>query len=185
MTGPIDDAFTASFLCVKGGGSEAWNKVVEEHAQANLGRFEAEWAKYLRGTLPVKVDSEVTSEDLVNRNLILFGDPGSNSLIAQALPGLPLKWTRDKVIFDGKEYDAADHVPVLIFPSPFNPDRYVVLNSGHTFRAKDFQGTNALLYPRLGDFAILKLSDPKKDPLATEVVRAGLFDDFWHISPGR
>ena len=184
LTGPIDDAFTSPFLCVQGTG-EPWNATIEEHARANLNRFQEEWRKYLRGELPIKGDSEVTSYDLANRNLILFGDPSSNSLIAEALPGLPLKWTRDKVIFDGKEYDAADHVPVLIFPSPFNPDRYVVLNSGHTFRAKDFQGTNALLYPRLGDFAVLKLSDPKKDALATEVVRAGLFDDFWKIKAGR
>src|SRR5687767_15243023 len=38
-----------------------------------------------------------------------------------------------------------------------------VLNSGHTFHAKDFQGTNALLYPRLGDYALLKVTSPEKD----------------------
>ncbi len=46
---------------------------------------------------------------------------------------------------------------MLIYPNPLNAGRYVVLNSGHTFHEADFKGTNALLYPRLGDFAILKL----------------------------
>ena len=57
----------------------------------------------------------------------------------------------------------------------------MVLNSGHTFHAADFQGTNALLYPRLGDYAILKLAPTDKDPLAVEVATAGLFDDFWQL----
>jgi hypothetical protein len=65
----------------------------------------------------------------------------------------------------------------MIFPNPLNPKRYVVINSGHTFKAADFQGTNALLYPRLGDYAVLKLAPA--DSLATEVATAGLFDDFW------
>ena len=52
---------------------------------------------------------------------------------------------------------------------------------GHTFHAADFLGTNALLYPRLGDYAILKPAPTEKDPLAASVVIAGLFDDFWRV----
>ena len=76
------------------------------------------------------------------------------------------------------------HLPVMIYPSPLATDRYVVLNSGHTFRGVDFAGTNALLYPRLGDHAILKLSDDKKDPLKSEVQVAGIFDDSWRLVGG-
>ena len=54
-----------------------------------------------------------------------------------------------------------------------------MLNSGHTFDAAEFRGTNALLYPRLGDYALLKLAGTASDPLAYQVVGAGLFDDFW------
>jgi dienelactone hydrolase len=178
LQGPIDDAFTGSFLCVRGTGN-AWNEAVAEHAAASLARFKAEWSKYLRGDPPIKDDTKVTAEDIATRHLILFGDPGSNSLIAQVLPRLPFKWTEKTVTWAGKDHDAANHVPVLIYPSPLATDRYVVLNSGHTFHAADFEGTNALLYPRLGDHALLKLTGAKKDPLAVEVQAAGLFDDFW------
>src|SRR5262249_54958321 len=133
LTGPIDDAFTTSFLCVRGTG-DAWHEATAEHARANLERFRGEWKRYFRGGLPVKDDKDVTPADLANSNLILFGDPASNSLIAQALPGLPLRWTKERITLDGKDYAAAEHVPVLISPSPFGTDRYVVLNSGHTFR---------------------------------------------------
>ena len=56
-----------------------------------------------------------------------------------------------------------------------------MLNSGHTFHAADFRGTYALLYPRLGDYAVLKPTPTEKDPTAAEVVTAGLFDDSWQI----
>ena len=72
----------------------------------------------------------------------------------------------------------------MIYPSPFSPEHYVVLNSGHTFHAADFPGTNALLYPRLGDYAMLKLKGDKKDPLAVEVQEAGLFDEYWRQDSG-
>jgi hypothetical protein len=139
--------------------------------------------KYFRGELQVKLDEDVTPEDIAAHNLILFGDPGSNRLLAQALPGLPFQWTKDKVTWDGKDYAAAEHVPVLIYPSPFSPSHYVVVNSGHTFHADDFKGTNALLYPRLGDYALLKLKGDKNDPLSAEVLDAGVFDDFWRRPP--
>src|SRR5262249_32311341 len=109
--GPIDDAFTAPFLCVVGKG-EAWHERTAEYVQADLERFKGEWAKYFRGERPVKQDDAVTADDLASKHLILFGDPSSNSLIAEALPRLPLKWTKKSITFAGKEYDAATHVPV-------------------------------------------------------------------------
>jgi predicted esterase len=179
LQGPIDDAFTAPFVCVRGTG-KPWHRATQDYAEANLRRFEEEWSRYFRGELLVKDDIDVTPEDIATRHVVLFGDPSSNTLIDQVLPGLPLRWTKDRITLDGQESDASNHVPVLIYPSPLASERYVVLNSGHTFHAADFQGTNALLFPRLGDFALLKLQGDKNDPLAIEVQKAGLFDDFWH-----
>jgi hypothetical protein len=67
----------------------------------------------------------------------------------------------------------------MIRPNPLHPERMVVLNSGHTFGAKEFQGTNAQLYPRLGDYALLRIS-PEVGKEA-EVVTAGLFDEMWRF----
>jgi predicted esterase len=177
LQGPIDDAFTGPFLCVRGTG-QPWHAAAAAYAAADLARFQNEWNKYLRGELPVKDDTAVTDEDVRDKNLILFGDPSSNAVLARALTGLPLEWTRARIALGGKTFDPAKHVPVLICPNPLNPKRYVVVNSGHTFHAADFQGTNALLYPRLGDYAVLELA-PTKDPLAATVATAGLFDEAW------
>jgi pimeloyl-ACP methyl ester carboxylesterase len=181
LQGPIDDAFTDRFLCVRGTGERPWHSATQKYAEANIKRFAREWDKYLRGELPVKDDVDVTNDDIARKHLILFGDPASNSLIANVVDDLPLRWTRETITVNGKSYDTAEHVPVLIYPSPLNAERYVVLNSGHTFHAKEFLNTNALLYPRLGDYAVLKLAPTKDDPLATTVATMGLFDDFWQI----
>lgn len=178
LQGPIDDAFTDGFLCVRGTGT-AWHSEIQKYADADLKRFQKEWSKFMRGDLPVKDDINVTDDDIATRHLILFGDPSSNSLMAQVIDRLPIQWTKDSLSMHGKSYDSATHLPALIYPSPLNMNRYVVLNSGHTFHAAEFMGTNALLYPRLGDYAVLKPTPTEKDPLAAKVEAAGLFDDFW------
>jgi hypothetical protein len=180
LHGPIDDAFTDSFLCVHGTG-KPWHEATAKYAAASLERFRQDWSKHWRGDLPIKDDVDVSNDDIAGKHLILFGDPSSNSLIAQVLDGLPLQWTTANVSFMGKTYRSAEHVPVLIYPNPLNAGRYVVLNSGHTFGAADYRGTNALLYPRLGDYAILRLTGGD-DPSATEVATAGLFDEFWQLA---
>jgi predicted esterase len=180
LTGPIDDAFTESFLCVRPTG-ESWHPVAANFAEAELARFRADWSKYFRGEVLVKDDTAVTAEDIATRNLVLFGDPASNALTGQVIDRLPLTWTKDAVGVGGKSYPAAAHVAALIYPNPLNPRRYVVLNSGHTFRTEDLAGTNARLFPRLGDFAVLKPAPTERDPAAAEVAEAGLFDDEWKL----
>lgn len=184
LQGPIDDAFMDRFLCVRGTG-KPWHAATQKYADGNFERFAFEWNKFLRGKLPIKNDVDVTEQDIASSHLILFGDPSSNSLIAQVLDGLPLKWTPQAITLGSQSVPAAEHVPVLVYPSPLSVGRYVVLNSGHTFHAAEFRGTNAQLYPRLGDHALLKLAATDKDPLATDVITAGLFDDNWQLPPRR
>lgn len=177
--GPIDDAFTHPFLCVRGTG-KPWNSNVQRHAELELQRFAQEWSKWFRGELPVKNDTDVTQGDELEKSLILFGDPGSNAEMAKLLPGLPVKWTADALEFGGDSYSASSHVPVMIYPSPLSPDAYIVLNSGHTFHEADFKSTNRMLYPRLGDFAVLEVARDETDPAAAKVIKAGLFDESWN-----
>ena len=113
-------------------------------------------------------------------NVVLFGDPQSNPAIAKVLPKLPIQWTKEELVVNSVKYDAKTHVPVLIYPNP-SGSGYIVINSGHTFGEADLRGTNALLYPRLGDWAVLKPTPTKENPAAFEVVAAGLFDEFWQF----
>jgi len=174
--GPIDDAFMRKFVVV-GTTGDGW-------ASAAQKQFGATWDRYFRGALPIVTAEKYNPMPFANRiseeNLVLFGDPASNPLLAKVLPKLPITWTREKLIVNGVEYDASTHVPVLIYPNPLGAG-YVVINSGHTFKEADLKGTNALLYPRLGDWAVIKPTPTAKDPAAFEVVAAGLFDENWQF----
>jgi dienelactone hydrolase len=182
VQGPIDDAFTTPFLCVRGTG-KPWNPAVQAWSDATLKRFAYEWRRYFRGELPLKDDAQVTDDDVRRCNLILFGDPGSNTLIGKVLPKLPIRWTRDELEVGKEKYAAADHAPVLIQPNPLAEGRYVVLNSGHTFHEKELASLNYLLYPRLGDWAVFKVGgnapDDPSEPLEEAVVCAGFFNERW------
>lgn len=185
VQGPIDDAFASPFLCVRGTGTP-WNPAVGAWADASLRRFQYEFARYMRGDVPVKNDTEVTEADVRTKHLILFGDPGSNPWIAKALPKLPLTWTRDTVKLGADSHAAKDHAPVLISASPFNGagDHYLVINSGHTFHEKEFAAFNYLLFPRLGDWAVMRVGTnaaawkPGAE-FPEEALRAGYFNEHW------
>jgi hypothetical protein len=180
LQGPIDDAFTTAFLCVRGTG-EAWNPKVQTWADASLKRFAYEWHRYFRGELPIKDDRDVTQDDLRKCNLILFGDPGSNPWIAKVLPQLPIQWTRAELRLAGERYPAADHAPLLIAPNPLATGRYMVLNSGHTFREKELASLNYLLFPRLGDWAVLRVGSKAGEPLDEAVLHTGFCTEQWGI----
>jgi hypothetical protein len=131
----------------------------------------------MRGELPLKDDTAVTEEDVRTKHLILFGDPGSNTWMKRLLDSgkLPLLWTKQEVKLGGA-FPASTSAPVLIAPNPMAPGRYVVFNSGYTFGPRDFAGSNALLYPRLGDFAVIPITAPDAAPLAS-----GFFDEMWTL----
>jgi dienelactone hydrolase len=175
LQGPIDDAFMEAFLCVQPTGKPI-SPAADDYARRTLDQFAKDFAKYFRSDVPIKDDRAVSEADIAQRNLILFGDPGSNSVIARVVSKLPVRWTADTVTLAGKKFSSRDHVPAMIYPNPLNPSKYVVINSGHTFGEADLKGTNALLYPRRGDYAVVRAADGSN-------ALAGLFDEAWQVGP--
>src|SRR4029434_4307561 len=133
LCGPIDHAFMNSFTFVRPTGKPL-NDKVGGWAKSELDRAIVEWRRVFRGEARVQDDTAITPDDIANSNLVLWGDPSSNGVLAKALPKLPVKWTAQKLALGAFEVDATDHAPILIFPNPLNPQRYVVLNSSFTFR---------------------------------------------------
>jgi hypothetical protein len=160
------------FVCVRPTGTPM-SQAAGDYAKRALDQFARNFAKYFRGDIRTIDDRSLTESDIARSNLILFGDPADNAVIGRILKKLPLRWTAQTLKLGGKEFNASDHVPVLIYPNPLNPKKYVVINSGHTFGETDLKGTNALLYPRLGDYAVLNANGT--------VAMAGLFDESWQI----
>ena len=160
LQGPIDDAFMERFLCVT------------DSPNAALDTFTANFEKYFRGNVRTKATKDITKADINENHLVLWGTPATNKLIAKVIKDLPVRWTAAEIEVNNQKFDAKTHTLALINPNPLNPNKYVVLNSGHTFAKSDLTGTNALLYPRWGDWAVIETATGK-------VKAAGLFDDSW------
>ena len=99
------------------------------------------------------------------------------------LSHLPLKWGPEGMVFGGQQFDPQQHVPVLIFPNPLNPKRYVVLNSGFTYREYDYLN-NARQVPKLPDYAVLDIRKPANSRFPGGIVRAGFFGEKWEVLAG-
>jgi hypothetical protein len=147
-------------------------------AAAEEKRAIAEWRRQFRGDAIVRHDREITDAEIASSNLILWGDPSSNSVLARIADRLPVKWSADGITASGNRYPAATHAPILIYPNPLNPNRYVVLNSGFTFREADY-GTNSRQTPKLPDYAVVDTTTPPDRRFAGKIVLAGFFNEDW------
>jgi hypothetical protein len=78
------------------------------------------------------------------------------------------------------DYDPATHVPLMIYPNPLWPGRYLVLNSGPTFR-EAHDRTNSLQNPKLPDWAMVDITTPPDGVKPGKVVAAEFFDEGWGV----
>jgi pimeloyl-ACP methyl ester carboxylesterase len=179
LQGPIDDAFLDSFLMVRPTGKPL-NDKVGTWADKEMAHAVDHWRKQFRGEAPVKSDDAVTEADIKEHNLVLWGDPQSNKVLARIADKLPIRWDSQGVVLGSHTYDAGHHVPLLIYPNPLNPKRYVVLNSGFTFREYDYLN-NARQVPKLPDYAVIDVNVPVSSRFPGGVVTAGFFDEQWKL----
>jgi len=122
----------------------------------------------------------VNDADIAAHNLVLWGDPSSNKVLAKIADKLPLKWSDEGVQVGKQTFKPDGHALVLICPNPLNPKRYVVLNSGFTFRDYDYLN-NARQIPRLPDYAVIDLSKPPNAAAPGAIATAGFFDEEWKL----
>lgn len=177
VQGPIDDAFLGRFIVVPPDHSPA-APAFARWLDFELDHFRARWRALMRGEFLEKSSDDLDSDDIRDANLVLWGDPDSNPMLAEIVDRLPIEWSGTEFRFRGKRGDTGSEVPVLIFPNPLNPDRYVVINSGLTFR-EGHDRTNSLQNPKLPDWAIIGL-DKDPDALAPgRILDAGFFDEEW------
>src|SRR6185312_6092728 len=179
LQGPIDDAFFDSFLMVSPTGTPMnetvgnWTKSEEAHAIKM-------WRTQMRGDAPVKNDTDVTDADIAASNLVLWGDPQSNRILARIADKLPIRWTSDSVTLGDRKFAAATNAPILIYPNPLNPKKYVVINSGMTMREYS-ESNNALQVAYLPDYAVVDLTTPPDPRWPGKIVAVGFFDEQWQL----
>jgi hypothetical protein len=182
LQGPIDDAFMDKLVMVKPTGKPI-NDKVGKWIDSEMEHAVVHWRKQFRGELKLIDDTQVDDKTIANSNLVLWGDPQSNQVLAKIWNKLPISWnlSKDGIVVRKDRYALEHHVPVLIYPNPLNPKKYVVLNSGFTFREYDYLN-NARQVPRLPDWAILDINQPRTSQRPAGIVDAGFFGERWELA---
>ncbi len=179
LQGPIDDAFMDSFVFVRPTGDET-QAAVKQWVKGELDRAIREWRRQFRGEARVKDDSAINDADIAGANLVLWGTPQSNSVLKQIADKLPIHWEGDQIVVGEEKYPADQHALILICPNPLNPEHYVVLNSGFTYREYDYLN-NARQFPRLPDWAVIDLRTPPDSQAPGKIVASDFFDEHWQL----
>lgn len=177
LQGPIDDAFMDSFLFVRPTGKPL-NEKAGQWVRQEMARAVDHWRKHYRGDVRITEDTAVTDADRAAHHLILWGDPSSNAELGRIAAQLPIRWNAEGVQTPGRSFPADGFVPILIHPNPAQPARYVVLNSGFTFRDYDYLN-NARQTPKLPDWAIIDLSQAPGSRAPGGIASAGFFGERW------
>ncbi len=180
LQGPIDDAFLDRFVMVRPTGTPM-NEMVGKWVASEQARAIQQWRGLFRGETPVKDDSALTDADIASSNLVLWGDPVSNKVLARIADKLPIRWTREGITVGGKTFSTATNVPVLIYPNPLNPTKYVVINSGFTFR-DSANSSNSWQVAELPDYAVIDISVPADKRWPGKVALAGFFGEQWQLT---
>ena len=177
--GPIDDAFLDSFIFVRPTG-EGRHKAVDQWVNAEFTHAVEHWRRQFRGEARVKDDKQIQDDDIAKVNLILFGDPASNAVLARIADKLPIAWNEKEIVTGKERFGSDNHALIAIYPNPLNPARYVVLNSSFTYREFAYLN-NARQVPMLPDWAVVDLRTPPDAVWPGKVVAADFFDEQWRL----
>ena len=172
LQGPIDDAFLDSFLMVTPTGKPLHEKVGAWVASEEE-RAITMWRRFFRGEARVVKDDAVGEADIASSNLVLWGDPSSNKVLARIADKLPIQWNASDIVVGSQKFGADVHAAVLCYPNPLNPKKYVVLNSGFTFPDQT-PLSNARHVSMLPDWAVTEVG-------ARKVVAADFFGEKWEL----
>jgi hypothetical protein len=155
----------------------------QEWIEFELKHFLTRWKALMRGEARVKKDVDVTDDDIKNYHLVAFGDVKLN----RSRNGSPGSYIPEVILkapeffrFGDRNYERGKYIPVMIYPNPLNPKKYVVLNSGLTFR-EVHDKTNSQQNPKLPDWAIIDITQPPNASAPGKIVDAGFFDEWWKV----
>jgi hypothetical protein len=179
LQGPIDDAFMDSFVMVRPSGTAA-NQAVQGWVEKEMAHAIEHWRRQFRGVARVIGDDQLTEAEIARSNLVLWGDPQSNKVLARIADKLPIQWNAQELRVGAETFAADKHVPLMVYPNPLNPSHYIVLNSGFTFREYDYLN-NARQTAKLPDIAVVDVSIPPSSRMPGRVVGAGFFDESWKL----
>ena len=180
LQGPIDDAFLDAFVFVGPEAGKLTDSAIDTWVAGEFAHAKQEWRRHYRGDVVVRSAAEVGADDIATKNLILFGTAETNPMIAKIAKELPVQWRDKQVKLGDQTFDSGQFVPALVYPNPLNPQRYIVINSGFTFREYAYLN-NARQIAMLPDWAIIDVTTGSNSQSPGKIAASGFFDEAWRL----
>jgi len=177
LTGPCEDVFNSRFLLVQG---TQGTEVQKSELAKQVARWSKDWDDFGDGAPPVKLDGEVTAQEIADCNLVLFGTPQTNSMLAKLADKLPIKIGDHHFEVAGKTYEGPDLGLVMCYPNPLNAERYVLVYSGEVWGEKLSVNHKHDLLP---DFCLFTNQRQSPQDQTDEALCAGFFSRNWQLAP--
>ena len=130
LSGPIQDVFMGDpVLMVYGTPSRDQNAgKAEDDRRRRVQRLfgPGDGGGVLHTAFERKADSDVSADDIAEKNLVLFGTPQQN-LLEKIADKLPVSSSTTASRSAASRSAAPDVGLVMVYPNPLNPERYVLL----------------------------------------------------------
>ncbi|NQT87976.1 prolyl oligopeptidase family serine peptidase [bacterium] len=170
LCGPIKEVFNRRFLLVVG-----TDKADMDHAK----RVQKDWYVFAKGLRQIVRDTGIDDAEMARSNLILFGTPKTNAVLAKLAGKLPIRFTDAGYEILGKTYKANAQTGLMfIYPNPLAPERSIVVCHGLPYGDK--LGVNHK-YDLLPDYVVYSDQPDYDDSPGTYC--AGFFDTAWQLDP--
>jgi dienelactone hydrolase len=160
-SGPIGDVFFEPVRIVLGTqGSPEENFILQWLVGEWVNQFKKRNGGVHRGIfdgesdyeMQVLEDKRVTDKELETCNLILAGTQASNAVYRKIADRLPVAFGKGTLTLHGREYVGDELGACVLAPSPFNPERYVVVIGGAT--PKSAAGSTHFGFHLLPDYIV-------------------------------
>lgn len=139
ISGPIGDLFFNGVVLVPGTAGSAEETHFNTWVAENSARmYRATNGGVHRGgipgenwvDLPVIPDKDLSENMITSKNLVLYGNHNSNSIVARYRTKLPLRFEGNNIYLAGNNYNADKAAVFAIFPHPENPNGYLAIHAG-------------------------------------------------------
>lgn len=127
------------------------------------------WYRYTKAP-PLVIPEDNVTATIEKENIILFGRPEENSILAKVIDRIPLSFTKNGFTFNNREYNAEKYGIILTYPNPLHPENYVAVIHGQVW-GKGISENH--IYDMIPDFVVFDANN--------QIECAGFFDKNWNL----
>jgi hypothetical protein len=185
MEGPISSVIATPFAVVVGTSSA--DPAMRQRCREKADAFRTLWSAWQHCAPRVLDDTAVTAQDEQQYSLVLIGGADANVVTRRWSEKLPLRVDPAGIDLDGRRWDVRDAVAQMIYPSPANAERCVLVVAATSADGMYFWNpalwNGAFGYPTVwSDWTIQdgrRLTPGLGNPIDDAWVASGLFDAAW------